>query len=108
MSLLDWIFGLIVVVAGTFGCFLVGMALFRRGPPGMSLSCLSAARAEALVSPIGVFSTSRIVPQIDARRQMGELYDLGVVPGVVRPMALGFATNEILGLITHDALEGGL
>jgi len=26
--------------------------------------------------------------------------------GVVRPMALGFATNEILGLITHDPLEG--
>jgi hypothetical protein len=23
---------------------------------------------------------------------------------VVRPMALGFATNEILGLITHDPL----
>ena len=36
-----------------------------------------------------------------------ELYDLGVVPGVVRPMALGFATNEILGLITHDPLEAG-
>lgn len=40
---------------------------------------------------------------------VGELYDVGVVPGVVRPMAIGFATNEILGLITHDALaEGGL
>ena len=36
---------------------------------------------------------------------VGELYDLGVVPGVVRPMALGFATNEILGLITHDLLD---
>jgi uncharacterized protein (TIGR03032 family) len=36
---------------------------------------------------------------------VGELYDLGVVPGVVRPMALGFATNEILGLITHDKLS---
>jgi len=36
---------------------------------------------------------------------VGELYDLGVVPGVVRPMALGFATNEILGLITHDPLD---
>jgi uncharacterized protein (TIGR03032 family) len=35
---------------------------------------------------------------------VAELYDLGVVPGVVRPMALGFATNEILGLITHDLL----
>lgn len=28
-----------------------------------------------------------------------------MVPGVVRPMALGFATNEILGLITHDPLQ---
>jgi len=36
---------------------------------------------------------------------VAELYDLGVVPGVVRPMALGFATNEILGLTTHDPLE---
>jgi uncharacterized protein (TIGR03032 family) len=35
---------------------------------------------------------------------VAELYDLGVVPGVVRPMALGFATNEILGFITHDPL----
>ena len=36
---------------------------------------------------------------------VAELYDLGVVPGVVRPMAIGFATNEILGLITHDPLD---
>jgi uncharacterized protein (TIGR03032 family) len=35
---------------------------------------------------------------------VAELYDVGVVQGVVRPMALGFATNEILGLITHDPL----
>ena len=35
---------------------------------------------------------------------VAELYDLGVVPGVVRPMALGFASNEVLGLITHDKL----
>lgn len=33
-----------------------------------------------------------------------ELYDLGVVPDVVRPMALGFATDEVLSLITHDPL----
>lgn len=39
---------------------------------------------------------------------VGELYDLGVVPGVVRPMALGFATNEILGLITHDPMADGV
>jgi uncharacterized protein (TIGR03032 family) len=35
---------------------------------------------------------------------VGSFKNLGVVPGVVRPMALGFATNEILGLITHDPL----
>ncbi len=34
-----------------------------------------------------------------------ELYDLGVVPDAVRPMALGFTTDEILNLITHDPLE---
>ncbi len=40
---------------------------------------------------------------------VAELYDLAVVPGVTRPMSLGFGSNEILGLITHDALtEGGL
>jgi uncharacterized protein (TIGR03032 family) len=38
---------------------------------------------------------------------VAELYDLAVVPGVIRPMALGFASNEILGLITHDPLEDG-
>ncbi len=36
-----------------------------------------------------------------------ELYDLGVVPGVVRPMSLSFASSEILGLITHDPLAEG-
>ena len=35
---------------------------------------------------------------------VAELYDLAVVPGVTRPMSLGFASNEILGLITHDPL----
>ena len=35
---------------------------------------------------------------------VAELYDLAVVPGVTRPMALGFATNDILSLITHDPL----
>ena len=38
---------------------------------------------------------------------VAELYDLGVVPGVLRPMSLSFASNEILGLITHDKLEEG-
>lgn len=36
---------------------------------------------------------------------VAELYDLGVVQGVMRPMALGFASNEVLGLITHDPLD---
>jgi uncharacterized protein (TIGR03032 family) len=35
---------------------------------------------------------------------VAELYDLAVVPGVTRPMALGFASNDILGFITHDLL----
>lgn len=38
---------------------------------------------------------------------VSELYDLAVIPGVTRPMALGFASNEILGLITHDPLVDG-
>jgi hypothetical protein len=33
-----------------------------------------------------------------------ELYDVGVVPGAVWPMSLSFASDEILGLITHDPL----
>jgi uncharacterized protein (TIGR03032 family) len=33
---------------------------------------------------------------------VAELYDVGVVPGAVRPMSLSFASDEILGLITHD------
>lgn len=36
---------------------------------------------------------------------VGELYDLAVVPGVTRPMALGFGTTEIMTLITHDPLD---
>jgi Domain of unknown function (DUF4915) len=44
------------------------------------------------------------VPWFRIDRPVGELYDLGVVPGVLRPMALGFASNEIRGLITHDPL----
>lgn len=34
-----------------------------------------------------------------------ELYDLGVVPDVVRPMAIGFSSDEILHLITHAPLD---
>jgi len=36
---------------------------------------------------------------------VAELYDVGVVPGAVRPMSLSFASDEILGLITHDAYD---
>jgi len=35
---------------------------------------------------------------------IGELYDVAVVPGVMRGMSLSFASNEVLGLITHDPL----
>ena len=38
---------------------------------------------------------------------VGELYDVAVVPGVMRPMSLSFATNEVMGLITHDPLDEG-
>jgi hypothetical protein len=38
---------------------------------------------------------------------VAELYDLAIVPGAMRPMSLGFASNEILGLITHDPLADG-
>jgi uncharacterized protein (TIGR03032 family) len=34
-----------------------------------------------------------------------EFYDLGVVPGVVRPMVIGFANNEILDFVTHDPFD---
>ncbi|MBB5754357.1 TIGR03032 family protein [Prosthecomicrobium pneumaticum] len=37
---------------------------------------------------------------------ISELYDLAVVPGVTRPMALGFATPEIMTLITQEPLAG--
>jgi hypothetical protein len=32
-----------------------------------------------------------------------ELYDVAVLPGVVRPMALGFKTDEIQRLLTVGA-----
>src|SRR5882757_7052552 len=38
---------------------------------------------------------------------VAELYDLAVVPGAMRPMSLGFGSNETLGLITHDPLVEG-
>jgi hypothetical protein len=36
---------------------------------------------------------------------IGKLYDVAVVPGVLRPMSLGFASNEGLGLITNDEMD---
>lgn len=36
---------------------------------------------------------------------VAELYDVGVVPGVSCPMALGFANNDIMSFITHDELD---
>lgn len=36
-----------------------------------------------------------------------ELFDLAVVPGNLRPMALGFANSEIVELITHDDMNVG-
>jgi hypothetical protein len=36
---------------------------------------------------------------------VSELYDLAVVPGVIRPMAVGFVNDEILNLITHDPFD---
>ncbi len=36
---------------------------------------------------------------------VSELYDVAVVPGAPRAMSLSFATDEVLGLITHDPLE---
>jgi uncharacterized protein (TIGR03032 family) len=35
---------------------------------------------------------------------ISELYDVGVVPGVLNPMSLGFAAPDIAKLITHDKL----
>ncbi len=35
-----------------------------------------------------------------------ELYDVAVLPGVVRPMALGFKTDEIRRTITVDEPAG--
>ena len=34
-----------------------------------------------------------------------ELYDVAVLPGIVRPMALGFKTDEIRRTITLGAMQ---
>jgi uncharacterized protein (TIGR03032 family) len=38
---------------------------------------------------------------------VAELYDVAIAPGCRLPMALGFASNDILSFITHDPLESG-
>ena len=38
---------------------------------------------------------------------VAELYDVAMVQGCRQPMALGFASNDILSFITHDPLETG-
>ncbi|MFO1123154.1 MAG: TIGR03032 family protein [Hyphomicrobiales bacterium] len=35
---------------------------------------------------------------------VGELYDVAIVPGCIQPMALGFASTDILSFITHEPL----
>ncbi|HEV7275423.1 MAG TPA: TIGR03032 family protein [Devosiaceae bacterium] len=36
---------------------------------------------------------------------VAELYDIGLLAGVTCPMALGFASDEILSFVTHEPLE---
>jgi uncharacterized protein (TIGR03032 family) len=36
---------------------------------------------------------------------IGEVFDVAVIPGVACPMSLGFASDEIKGLITHGDLD---
>lgn len=36
---------------------------------------------------------------------VGELYDVGLLPGIACPMALGFASDEIFGFTTHEPLD---
>lgn len=36
---------------------------------------------------------------------IGEVYDVATLPGVVCPMSLGFASNDIKMLVTHDKLD---
>jgi hypothetical protein len=45
------------------------------------------------------------VPGILSDGAVAELHDVAVVPGCTLPMALGFASNDILPFITHDPLE---
>ena len=39
---------------------------------------------------------------------IAEIYDVAVIPKVACPMSLGFASDEIKGLITHGELEAAV
>lgn len=49
--------------------------------------------------------TGRCVQWFRIDGAIGELYDVAVVAGCKQPMALGFASDDILSFITHDDLE---
>jgi uncharacterized protein (TIGR03032 family) len=44
-----------------------------------------------------------VVPWVRIEGMVSELYDVVVLPGAVRPMALGFKTDEIQRLLTVGA-----
>lgn len=48
--------------------------------------------------------TGSIVHWLRLEGVVSELYDVQVLPGVQRPMALGFQTSEIAHLLTLDAI----
>jgi uncharacterized protein (TIGR03032 family) len=47
-------------------------------------------------------ATGNVVEWVRVEGMVSELYDIAVLPGVVRPMALGFKTSEIEKIITID------
>ena len=50
--------------------------------------------------------TGDIIQWLHLEGVITELYDVQVLPGIQRPMALGFKTSEIAQLITTEALPG--
>ena len=51
-------------------------------------------------------NTGTIAHWVRFEGNITELYDVQIIPGVKRPMALGFQTEEISGLITLEQNEG--
>ncbi|MEM7238806.1 MAG: DUF4915 domain-containing protein, partial [Pseudomonadota bacterium] len=49
--------------------------------------------------------TGDIEHTLDIEGVVEELYDVAVLPGIRRPMALGFKTNEIRFMIRPEALD---